>query len=294
MPTFETPEPISVTVELAVGDARIIASDRTDTVVEVRPRNESKASDVKAAELTRVEYSDGGLLVKSKHWRQFSPFSSGGSIDVAIELPVGSHVSGDTSMGEFRCEGRLGECRLKTAMGNIRVDRAEALHLKTSYGDITVDRAGGDADVNTGSGEVRIREIDGTALIKNSNGDTEVGEVTGDLRVKAANGDISIDRAHTSASAKSANGDVRIGEVTRGEIVLQTAVGEIELGIQEGTAAWLDVTTQFGSVRNTLDATDGPEQSEATVEVRAGTSYGDIVIRRSPRVENIPSETRRT
>ena len=37
MPTFDTPEPISVSLELGVGDIRIVAGDRTDTVVEVRP-----------------------------------------------------------------------------------------------------------------------------------------------------------------------------------------------------------------------------------------------------------------
>ena len=37
MPTFDTPNPISVEVELGVGDIRIEASDRTETVVEVRP-----------------------------------------------------------------------------------------------------------------------------------------------------------------------------------------------------------------------------------------------------------------
>jgi len=37
MPNFETPEPISVTLELGVGNVRITVSDRTDTTVEVRP-----------------------------------------------------------------------------------------------------------------------------------------------------------------------------------------------------------------------------------------------------------------
>ena len=36
MQTFETPEPISVTVELGVGELRVVASDRTDTVVDDR------------------------------------------------------------------------------------------------------------------------------------------------------------------------------------------------------------------------------------------------------------------
>ena len=42
MPTFETPEPISVSLELGVGDVRIAASERTDTVVEVRPSDPPK------------------------------------------------------------------------------------------------------------------------------------------------------------------------------------------------------------------------------------------------------------
>lgn len=49
MPTFDTPEPVSVAIELAVGDARLTAGDRPDTVVEVLPRNPDKKADVKAA-----------------------------------------------------------------------------------------------------------------------------------------------------------------------------------------------------------------------------------------------------
>ena len=50
MPTFDTPAPISITVEIVVGDLRITASDRTDTIVEVRPSDPTKQSDVTAAQ----------------------------------------------------------------------------------------------------------------------------------------------------------------------------------------------------------------------------------------------------
>ena len=119
MPVFATPEPISATIELNMGDARIIASDRTDTVIEVRPRDDSKESDIRAAEQTRVEYASGRLLVKTT---QRSFFGRGSSVDVTIEMPAGSHVQGDSGMGDFGCEGQLGECRLKTGLGNIRLD----------------------------------------------------------------------------------------------------------------------------------------------------------------------------
>src|ERR1022692_350531 len=96
MPTFDTPEPISVTLELGVGDIRIVASDRTDTIVEVRPSDAAKKSDAAAAEKARVEYAGGRLVIKApKGWRQWTPRGGGESIDVQIGLPAGSHVRGE-------------------------------------------------------------------------------------------------------------------------------------------------------------------------------------------------------
>ena len=281
MPTFDTPEPVSAVVELVVGDVRITASDRDDTAVEIRPSDESHEPDVRAAEQTRVEYSAGRLLVKTPRQRSLSLFGKPGSIDVTIGLPAGSQVYGDASAAAFHCAGRLGECRLKTAAGDIQVEHTGPLEVNTGAGAIVADRVTGPAEVSTGSGRVRLREIDGTAVIKNSNGDSWVGEVGGDLRVKAANGSISVDHAGSDVDATTANGDVRIGGLTRGSASLKTSLGEIEVGVQAGTAARLDVHTQFGRIHNQLDASDGPGPSEQTVDVSARTSYGDIVIRRS-------------
>jgi len=281
MPTFDTPEPVSAVVELVVGDVRITASDRDDTAVEIRPSDESHEPDVRAAEQTRVEYSAGRLLVKTPRQRSLSLFGKPGSIDVTIGLPAGSQVYGDASVAAFHCSGRLGECRLKTAAGDIQVEHTGPLEVNTGAGAIVADRVAGPAEVSTGSGRVRLREIDGTAVIKNSNGDSWVGEVGGDLRVKAANGSISVDHAGSDVDATTANGDVRIGGLTRGSASLKTSLGEIEVGVQAGTAARLDVHTQFGRIHNQLDASDGPGPSEQTVDVSARTSYGDIVIRRS-------------
>ncbi len=56
MPTYETPQAISVTVELSMGEVRVVASERTDTVVDVRPTNSSRKGDVvrRAANARRV------------------------------------------------------------------------------------------------------------------------------------------------------------------------------------------------------------------------------------------------
>ncbi|MEV0705723.1 DUF4097 family beta strand repeat-containing protein [Saccharopolyspora sp. NPDC050389] len=281
MPTFETPEPISATIDVVMGDVRIVAGDRTDTAVEVRPTDPSRKNDVTAAELTRVEFSDGELLVKtSKRWRHYGP-RDGGSVEVVIELPAGSQVQAESAMGDFRGEGRLGECRFRTAMGAIRLDATGPLNAKTATGAVTVDHVAGPAEVATGSGELRIRLVDGAGVFKNSNGGTKIGEIGGDARLSAANGGISVERAHNSVHAKTANGDIRIGEVARGTVTLGVSVGELEIGIREGTAAYLDLDATAGRVHNALDSADAPAESEETVEVRARTVAGDIVVRRS-------------
>jgi DUF4097 and DUF4098 domain-containing protein YvlB len=282
MPTFDTPEPISVTVELGVGDLRIVAGDRTDTTVEVRPSDPGKQADVTAAEQTRVEYTGGRLLIKTpKNWKRYTPRGGGESVDVQIELPAGSHLRGDTGVTALRCQGRLGECHYKTGVGDIQLERAGTVQLRTGAGDIDVGKADGDAELSTGSGSVRIDRIDGAAVVKNSNGDTWIGQVSGNLRVNAANGRISVDRARDTVAAKSANGDVRLGEVAHGAVLAQTGMGKVEIGISDGVAAWLDLHTLFGNVHNDLDATARPEPGEDAVEVRARTSFGDITITRS-------------
>jgi DUF4097 and DUF4098 domain-containing protein YvlB len=249
--------------------------------VEIRPSDASHDQDVRAAEQTRVEYAAGRLLVRAPRQRSLSIFGKPGSIDVTIDLPAGSHVHGDASVAAFHGAGRLGECRVKTAAGDIQLEDTGPLDLNTGAGAISVDRVAGPAEVSTGSGRVRLREIDGTAVIKNSNGDSWVGEVAGDLRVNAANGNISVDHANADVNASTANGDVRVGGVRRGSASLKTSFGEIEVGIQAGTAARLDVHTEFGHIRNQMDASESPGPSDQTVEVRARTSYGDIVIHRS-------------
>jgi hypothetical protein len=282
MPTFDTPTPITVTVELVVGDLRVTATDRIDTVVEVRPSDPTKQSDVEAAEQTRVEYSNGALLVKTpKSWRQFGPRKGADSVDILIDVPTGSQLHATTGVASLHCAGRLGECHYNAGIGDAQISDASPLAIRIGVGDITVDRTTGHADTKTGSGSVRIGSITGTAVVRNANGDTWIGDVTDDLRVSSANGRIVIDHAGATVTAKTATGDIRIGEVTRGTIVAHTSMGAIDIGVLEGVPAWLDLNTSFGKVANALEAAAKPEAGTDSVEVRARTSFGDITIHRA-------------
>jgi Putative adhesin len=281
MTTFETPEPISVTLDLGVADIRIAAGERVDTIVEVQPRDAANEGDAAAAQQARVEFANGHLLIRSpKGWRQWTRWGGHESIDVRIELPSGSSVRGATGVGALRSTGRIGECRFQTGVGDIVLEDSGSVELKAGMGDVTVEVIGGEADIKT-AGEVRIGRIDGSARIRNSNGDTWVGEVGGDARVTAANGAISVDMARSSVAAKTANGDVRVREAPRGPVVAQSAFGALEIGVPDGVPAWLDLETSFGNVRNELVDAERPAIGEDTVEIRARTSMGDVTIRRA-------------
>jgi hypothetical protein len=263
MPTFDTPSPVSVRVDVAGGSLRVRAADRIDTLVEVRPSNPRSSADIQAAEQTRVEYREGTLQISSPRRPRLHLFGGMPSVDIDVRLPTGSRLEVSSAAGDVDCEGRLGDVRVDTKYGDIRIERASAVHARTTAGDITVATVDGDGDAGTSYGGIRIREA------------------AGDLRLDSACGDITVDSALASVGAVTKYGEVRVGQAVRGSLVLETAYGTVEAGVREGTAAWLDVAAGSGRVRNLLTSTEGPEGARETVEIRARTSYGDIVIRRA-------------
>jgi hypothetical protein len=84
----------------------------------------------------------------------------------------------------------------------------------------------------------------------------------------------------SGVDAKTSNGSIRLGEVAHGSIVLGTPAGDLEIGIAEGSAARLAVSTGHGHVRNLPESATGREEADEIVEVHARTSYGDITIHR--------------
>ena len=280
MPKFDTPEPILATIDVPGGHVRIRAADRADTVVEVRPGDHTAEADVQAAEQTQVEYANGQLLVRAPKNKIRSLFGRSPSVDLTIELPSDSRID-LKAWGDIRSEGRIGDSAFDIAAGSVRLDQTGRLKLRTAAGDVSVGRSGGHTDVATSSGKIWIGEIDGAAVIKTSSGDITVGEVTGDVRLNTANGDITVDRALAGVAAKTAFGRVRIGEVVRGSVLLESGFGAVEAGVREGTAAWLDVSSQHGHVHSDLDAAEDPGTAEETVELRAHTRFGDVMIRRA-------------
>src|SRR6185503_17628971 len=56
MPTYNTPTPIDLAINLQVGAIEVFAGDRADTVVTVSPTNPGKTVDRRGAEETKVDF----------------------------------------------------------------------------------------------------------------------------------------------------------------------------------------------------------------------------------------------
>ena len=282
MPSYETPEPISVTLELGVGTVRIAASDRTDTVVEVRPSDEADESDVKAAQQVRVDYANGTLRVAGPKVRAFDFSRKTRSVDVTIELPSGSERL------RRDADGRLPLCRPARGVPVQDVRRQPLARTNRSAAPgtrrpvtspLTASRAtprSPPAPGRSRSARSRARRWSRTPTVTPRS--TRSPATCGCARRTATSASTGQARAST---LKTSNGSIRVGEVVRGSVVVGTAMGDLDIGIAEGTAAWLEMNTAFGHVRNLLETTSRPEESDETVEVRGRTSYGDITIRRS-------------
>lgn len=286
---FDTQGPIMAEVDIAAGSVYLIAGDRAETVVTVNPADLASKMDVEAAKKAKVEISGPRLSVvvpKPGGIMAYISFRDWGLVDVTIELPAGSSVDAKTGAGDLRADGEFGEVSARSGAGDIQVDQAHARRLISGAGRLRLGSSRGDTELVT-AGDMDIGLIAGSAQVKNLNGRTHIGEVTGSIRVKSANGDIEVDRAHTDVNGRTANGNIVIGELVRGVVTLATASGAIDIGIAEGTSAWVDAGTQYGRVHNGLQPGGGPEAPGEKVEIRARTSFGDIDIHRSS-----PSEMR--
>ena len=280
MPTFDTPTPIDLSINLPVGAIEIVASDRTDTVVTVSPTNPDKAVDRRGAEETKVEF-DGQRLVVTGPKPRFSIIGPSESIDVRVELPTGSRLTAELSVGAVRTSGRLGATRIKASTGAVDLDATGDLWLRASHGNATVGSADGSVEITADHGQIRIGTVTGDAILKASHGNIQIGQSGGDLDAKLSYGDLEITRALAAVSAKTAYGSIQLGEISSGSVQVESGFGQINIGVREGVPAWLDLASKNGRLRNELAGDSAPDPSEQTVAVRARTAFGDISIHRA-------------
>lgn len=280
MPGFETPEPIDVAVHLLVGRVRVVAGDRADTVVTVSPTNPSKAADVRGAEQTAVVL-DGRRLTVTGPRPRFAVMGPDESVDLQVEVPTASRLTVEIAVGDVVTAGRLGATRVKSSTGQVDVESTGDLWLRAGHGNASVGTADGAVEITADHGQIRLGRVSGDAVLKASHGSLTIDEAGGDVEAKLSYGDLDIATARASVTASTAYGRVRLGEVSTGSIRVESGFGQVDVAVRPGVAAWLDLASKRGHVRNELDGDRPPGPAEQTVAVHARTQFGDIDVRRA-------------
>ncbi|MEU9662967.1 DUF4097 family beta strand repeat-containing protein [Streptomyces chartreusis] len=179
MQKFDTPAPISAVLNVPAGRVQVIAADRTDTAVEIRPANPSKSRDTQTAEQTEITYSDGILRIHTPA-PDNQLLGHPGSVEITIQLPAGSHIEAKTAAAELRSVGRLGDILFDGAYRQTKIDEAANVRLTATDGDIEIGRLTGPAQITTARGDIRITEAAaGTLELRTQSGDITVGASTG-------------------------------------------------------------------------------------------------------------------
>ncbi|MCR6712610.1 MAG: DUF4097 family beta strand repeat-containing protein [Demequina sp.] len=280
MPTFTTTGPIDVAIKVPSGSVDVIASDRPDAVVTVKPANPGRDQDVRAARETTVEF-DGSRLTIVAPKPKVAVFGTTESIEVTVEVPTSSRLTAEASVGPVGTSGVLGATRIKAAIGGARVGDTGDLWVHATHGQVTAGRVAGDLDASCDHGSIRVKSVAGAANLKSSHGNITIGDVGGEVEAKMSYGDLEISSAAASVAAKTAYGAIEIGEVSSGAIELESGFGSLTVGVREGVPAWLDLLSKNGHVRNDLASQDAPTSTEGSVSVHARTNFGHIAIHRA-------------
>lgn len=277
MPRYETPGPIEADIDLGVGYVEVRASDRHDTVAEVTATRPTRTGDVSLAEETAVSFEAGRLRVSVP--RRHNLFGQSDSVDVRVELPTGSQVALDSAYGSVRFRGALGSCRIVAKYGSVAVDTVGDLVLDSPYGAVDIAEVTGTLDATAGHSHVRIGRVDGDARVRGSHGTIEIGSTGAEVDV-ATSGPLTIDRALGDVTARSAHGAIRIREVLGRSVRIENGHAEVEVGVPNGVAAWIDAASAHGSVRNELTPDPSAAGTDRSVELRL-RGKADVIVRRA-------------
>ncbi|MGW2678302.1 DUF4097 family beta strand repeat-containing protein [Streptomyces sp. NPDC001436] len=179
MQKFATPAPVSAVLDIPAGRIQLIAADRSDATVDVRPANPARGRDVKAAEQITVDFQDGVLRVTAAPVKN-RLLGHSGAVEVTVQLPAGSRVEAKAAAADLRGVGRLGDVVFDGAHAQVKLDETASARLSVQAGDVTLGRVGGPAEISTQKGDITIAEaVRGALTLSTQHGDISVGAARG-------------------------------------------------------------------------------------------------------------------
>ena len=269
--SFDTPGTLRLDLSVPAGEIDVQTQDGAETTVDLEPLRQNDPS-VEAVRSARIQLRDRGaegqeLVVDVRGSRGLGIFSRGADVRLSVRCPGGAHLRAQGGSADVSAAGRYGSAEVKTGSGDVEVAEVE-----------------GDATVKCGSGDVSLEHVEGELSVQSASGDVEVGRIGGRGAVRSASGDVLVRDAASGLTVQSASGDIRVEAISAGEVSLQSASGDVYVGVRRGCALWVDAKSMSGDTTSELEVGSAPAEAGEgpVVELRATTMSGDVHVARAP------------
>jgi len=156
------------------------------------------------------------------------------------------------------------------------------LDANVASSDVAAKGTLGEVEVNSASGDVGLDRVEGRLHVNTASGDVDVKHVSGEARINSASGDVTLEEAESDVRVRTASGDVELRSVVRGKVEVQSASGDVRVGIRQGSTVYIDASSMSGDMSSELPVSDTPPASDGpAVDFRARTMSGDVTVRRA-------------
>jgi hypothetical protein len=264
---FQTPGDVLLRVSLDGGDVFVETGGDRSVEIELVPMRDNDVTR-QAIEEARVELVPRGgrheVIVELKR-KPGLLIGRGPRIEVRIRCPHGSDLSLRAGSADLSATGTLGAVDVKTASGDISLDRAARLR------------------VDTASGDVRARDVDGATELRTASGDVSLHRSGGPLTASLVSGDLEVDEAAAGLEVTTVSGDVQIRAAGGGSLRVQSVSGDVELAVKPGQSLYVDASSVSGDMTSELGLDDTPpiDPSAEVHELRVRTISGHLQIARA-------------
>jgi len=265
--TFETPEPVSLYVEIGAGRIDVRADDVAETTVDVEGNN---------ADEVAVEQRGTQIVVVAPH-RRAGFLSGSNDYAIRVTVPTDSGLATKTGSADLVAQGRYGSTKIRSGSGDVRIEElSQDAVVETGSGGVEITRSLGDVRIKSGSGDVSIGSTGRSVGVSTGSGDVTLGTTEGSVSVKSGSGDVEVKDAHTDISISTASGDLNVGAIRSGGVQAKAVSGDVRIGIPAGIPVWTDISCVSGRVSSNLESAGQPEEGQDFIEVRAKTVSGSI------------------